>query len=127
MLSYKDYFTNEDMKPRGYDFMADGVLDDTHFQSKEEACDDFMQNSFNIVHGLIKKRRGRQWTDAFFEDMKKQDLTGKAIEYQEALKQALIEQAIYTYDNGDASASKYEGESAYAPKAVSALWDFIIF
>lgn len=127
MLSYKDYFTNEDMKPRGYDFMADGVLDDTHFQSKAEAVDDFLQNAFNIVHGLIKKRRGREWTKAFFTDMKKTDLTGKALEYQEALKEALIEQAIYTYDNGDASASKYEGESAYAPKAVSALWDFIIF
>ena len=127
MISYKDYITKEDLVPRGYILDADGVLDDTHFASKEDAIDDFMQNSFNIVHELVKRYRGREWTKAFFEDMKKQDLTGKALEFQEALHEALIEQAIYIYDNGDASASRYDGEKPYSPKAVAALWDLVIF
>lgn len=126
MFNYSDYISNSDLVPRGYDLYADGVLDDTHFQSRDDAVNDFMQNSFEIVTGLITKYNGREWTDAFLEDMKKNDLTGRALKFQEAFKGALIEQCIYTYDNGDASASKYTGESHYAPKAVSKLWGLVI-
>lgn len=38
---YKDYMTNDDLITRGYDLFADGVLDDTHFRTREEAVDDF--------------------------------------------------------------------------------------
>lgn len=126
MFSYKDYITKEDLVPRGYILDADGVLDDTHFASREDAVDDFMQNAFDIVEGLIKEYRGKEFTDAFFTDMKHDDLTGKALEYQKLLKKALIEQCIYTYDCGDADASKYTGETPYSPKAVKLLWDEIL-
>ena len=111
--------------------MLDGVLDSTHFDNVEDAVDDFMQNSCKVVYNLIKDYRGREWTNAFFEDMKKTDLTGKALEYQEALHNAIIEQAIFTYDNGDSQATASNDErkdyTAYAPKAVKELWDLVLF
>ena len=126
MTSYKDYVSASELDKRGYQLDKDGVLATEHFQTVEDAVDDFMQNSFDIVQELVRNYRGRKWTDAFYEDMKKTDLTGKALEFQEALKEAIIQQAIYTYDNGDSSASAYKGESHYAPKAVSALWGLVI-
>jgi len=126
MTSYKDYVSASELDKRGYQLDKDGVLATEHFQTVEDAVDDFMQNSFDIVQELVRNYRGRKWTDAFYEDMKKTDLTGTALEFQEALKEAIIQQAIYTYDNGDASASAYKGESHYAPKAVSVLWGLVI-
>lgn len=126
MFSYKDYITKEDLVPRGYILDDDNVLDITHFNSKEDAIDDFMQNAFDIIEGLVVEYRGREFADAFFTDMKRDDLTGKALEIQNRLKKALIEQNIYTYDNGDAEASKYVGEKPYAPKAVKLLWGEVL-
>ena len=126
MTSYKDYVSASELDKRGYQLDKDGVLATEHFQTVEDAVDDFMQNAFDIVKELVRNYRGRKWTDAFYEDMKKTDLTGKALEFQEALKEAIIQQAIYTYDCGDASASAYKGESHYAPKAVSVLWGLVI-
>ena len=126
MTSYKDYVSASELDKRGYQLDKDGVLATEHFLTVEDAVDDFMQNAFDIVQELVRNYRGRKWTDAFYEDMKKTDLTGKALKFQEALKEAIIQQAIYTYDNGDASASAYKGESHYAPKAVSVLWGLVI-
>lgn len=126
MFSYKDYITKEDLVPRGYILDDDNVLDITHFNSKEDAIDDFMQNAFDIIEGLVVEYRGREFADAFFTDMKRDDLTGKALEIQNRLKKALIEQNIYTYDNGDSEASKYVGEKPYAPKAVKLLWGEVL-
>lgn len=75
---------------------------------------------------MIEKYRGREWTKAFLEDMKKDDLSGRALEFQQAFKKALIEQAIYTYDNGDSQASAYNGQNPYGEKAVQALWGLVI-
>lgn len=125
-MEYQNYFTNEDLVPRGYDLYADGVLEDTHFKSRTDAVNDFCENAFNIIKNLIEKYRGIPWTAFFLDDMKRTDLTGMAKKFQDAFKTALIEQCIYTYDNGDASASKYVGESHYAPKAVEALWGLVI-
>ncbi len=129
-IDYKDYVSLEELKQRGYNLQADGVLDDTHFENREDAINDFMLNVCNIIYNLVKEYRGRKWTDAFFEDMKKTDLTGKALEYQESLHDAIIEQAIFTYDNGDSQASASNEErkynTAYAPKAVSELWDIVL-
>lgn len=123
MFSYKDYITKEDLVPRGYILDDDNVLDTTHFNSKQDAIDDFMQNAFDIIEGLIVDYRGKEFADAFFTDMARNDLTGKALKIQKTLKKALIEQNIYTYDCGDAEASKYVGEKPYAPKAVKLLWE----
>ena len=130
MINYKDYIDLEDLKKRGYNLQADGVLDDSHFENRDDAIDDFLGNTTKIIYNLVKDYRGKSFADAFFDDMKKTDLTGKALEYQEALHNALIEQAIYTYDNGDSETSSINDErkanSVYAPKAVKELWELVL-
>ena len=129
-INYKDYITLEELRKKGYNLKADGVLDITHFDNVDDAVDDFLNTTSKIVYNLIKEYRGYKWTDAFFNDMKQTNLTGVALEYQQALHNALIEQAIFTYDNGDSQASANNEErsynTAYAPKAVSELWELLL-
>ena len=129
-MDYTKYITLEDLRERGYNLEADGVLDDSHFDSREDAINDFMLNVCNIVFNLIKSYRGRMWTTAYFNDMAKDDLTGKALEYKEALHNAIIEQAIFNYDNGDSQATADNEDrkhhTAHAPKAAAELWDLVL-
>ena len=124
MFSYKDYIQPEQLIKRGYDLAA--ILDTSHFQSTEDAVDDFMQNVFDEIYDLIEKYRGEAWTYAFFTDMKRSDLTGEALRYQERLNKALLEQCIYVYDNGDTEATFDEGKKPYGEKAVNAMWSNIL-
>ena len=124
MFSYKDYITPQDFIKRGYDFAT--ILDTSHFQSVEDAIDDFIQTGFDEIYDLIEKYRGEAWTEAFFTDMKRTDLTGEALKYQERLKKALIEQCIYIYDNGDTEATFDDGRKPYSEKAVNAMWSNIL-
>ena len=130
MIDYKKYITLEELRERGYNLEADGVLDDSHFDSREDAINDFMLNVCNIVFNLIRSYKGRKWTTAFFEDMAKENLTGAALEYKEALHNAIIEQAIFTYDNGDSQATSSNEDrkynTPYSPKAVAELWDLVL-
>ena len=130
MIDYTKYITLEDLRERGYNLEADGVLDDSHFDSRQDAINDFMLNVCNIVFNLIKSYRGRMWTTAYFNDMAKDDLTGKALEYKEALHNAIIEQAIFNYDNGDSQATADNEDrkhhTAHAPKAAAELWDLVL-
>lgn len=127
-LDYKDYFTKDNLRVRGYNLEADGVLDISHFDTLEDAIDDFMDNALRTIYNLFVKYKGRKWTDYFFSDMKNVDLTGVALEYKGLLNRALVEQAIFIYDNGDASAnaSLDETKTEYAPKAVAEIWDILI-
>lgn len=130
-LNYNDYFTKEDLRVRGYNLEAEGVLDRSHFDTLEDAINDFMYNTTRAIYNLFVEYRGRKWADAFFSDMKNIDLTGKALEYKELLKNALIEQAIFIYDNGDsganASIEDRAFKSKYAPKAIAEIWDILIW
>lgn len=125
-FKYSDYFTADDLVKRGYDLMQDGVLDTTHFRSKEDAVDDFLQNAFDVIYDLVVKFRGEKWAIAFFTDMKHTDLTDDAKYYQEKLKYALIQQVIYIYDNGDTQATFHDGRKPYSEKAVNAIWSNIL-
>ena len=130
-LVFTDYFTKEDLRKRGYDLEADGVLDTSHFNSKEDAIADFMDNTLRAIYNLFVEYRGRKWADAFFSDMKNTDLTGIPLEYKELLKRALVEQAIYIYDNGDSNANASNDDRAnkspYSPKAIAEIWDVLNF
>lgn len=130
-LDYKNYFTKEDLRVRGYNLEADGVLDISHFDTLEDAINDFMDNTLRAVYNLFVQYRGRKWTDAFFDDMTQENLSGTALDYQERLKRALIEQAIFIYDNGDSNANaSYDdraSKSELSPKAVAELWDILIW
>ncbi len=130
MIDYKKYVSLEELRKRGYNLEKEGVLDTSHFDSIQDAVDDYMLNVCNIVFHLISRYRGRVWTRAYFEDMAKDGLTGTALEYKEALHNAIIEQAIFTYDNGDSEANSSnddrEHNTAFSPKAVAELWDLVL-
>lgn len=128
-LTYTDYFTKEELRKRGYNLESDGVLDISHFDSINDAIDDFMNTALRAIYNLCVQYKGRNWADAFFHDMALSDLDGVALDCKQRLNLALIEQAIYIYDNGDSNASsnreEYKERSPYAPKAVVELWDIL--
>lgn len=130
-LNYKNYFTKDNLRVRGYNLESDGVLDRSHFDSLDDAVDDFMDSTFRIIYNLFVEYKGREFANAFFTDMARNDLTGKALEYKERLNRALIEQAIFIYDNGDSEADSNNQErsyrSPYAPKSVKELWDILYY
>lgn len=121
-FNYKDYFTKEDLAKRGYNFEQDGVLETSHFASREDAIDDFMNDAFDTILHLIEDYRGEHWAEAYFTDMASTELDGTALKWKKSLNKALIEQAIFIYDNGNPNATFHDGRSQYAPKAIEALW-----
>ena len=118
----------EKLQKRGYDFTNASVIDITHFESQNDAIDDFLQNVFDMIHELIVFNRGHEWAKAFFEDMQQTDLEGEALDYKNMLIDALVQQAIYIYDNGDSQASsdKEEKRQPYSEKAMQKLWGRIL-
>lgn len=124
MFTYSNYYSDIqiDLTKRGYDLTADNVLDSTHFETKEDAINDFLQGAFDNIYDLVVKYRGEQWADAYFTDMQSNSLTGEALVYKQKLQRAFIEQCIFIYDNGDTETTHFEGKYPYAPKAVNALW-----
>ena len=131
-MDYKLIISREDflqiMIKKGYDFTDKQVLDGVPFQTQEDAIDTYFQDVFDTIYNLVKDYRGKWWTEMFFEDMQHTDLTGVALKYKEALIEALWQQAIFVWDNGDsnANANKDDNRSPYSPKAVKVLWDLII-
>ena len=113
---------------RGYDLNDPSVLDGSHFATQDDAVDDFLQIAFDKIYELVRMYRGNHWTKAFFEDMQHDDLTGEALQYQTILKEAIVEQAVFIYVNGDKEAlsdSKDE-RTEYSPIAIKKLWNYII-
>ena len=131
-MDYKLIFSQENfveaVRKKGYDLRDNSVLNSTHFASQDDAVDEFLQNSFDAIYELIRDNRGNQWAELFFEDMS-QDLTSDddAIKYKAILKEALVEQVVYIWDNGDSDATADKDDrSPYAPKAVKKLWGNIL-
>lgn len=131
-MDYKLIISRDDfldiMLKKGYDFTDTQVLDGVPFQTQEDAIDTYFQDIFDTIYELIEDYRGRVWTKLFFQDMQHKDLTGDALEYQEALITALWQQAVFVWDNGDSSANanKDDNRLPYSPKAVKTLWDIIL-
>ena len=128
-LIYTNYFTKDDLRKRGYNLEADDVLDASHFDNLQDAIDDFMDNTLRKIYNMMIPYIGRNMTDSFFSDMANTDLTGVALDYKNRLNRALIEQAIFDYDNGDAqTTSSYDSQkdrASYSSKAIAELWDII--
>lgn len=130
-VEYTEVITRADfcekLAVRGYDLYT--ILDTTHFRSTEDAIDDFLTTVFDSVYELINEYRGKRWCKAFFEDMSisgMEDVTNEdQIEMNEWLIKALVEQAIFIYDNGnsDASASKEKTNNPYGEIPVRILWN----
>ena len=90
---WNDYISKEILRKRGYNLESNGVLDISHFDSVDDAIDDFCNGALNQLYELIAKYRSRAWADAFLSDMARNDLTNAiALEYQELFKDALMSQ-----------------------------------
>lgn len=131
-MDYKLIISRDDfldiMLKKGYDFTDTQVLDGVPFQTQEDAIDTYFQDIFDTIYHLIENYRGGWWTKHFFIDMQHTDLEGAALEYKEALIEALWQQAIFVWDNGDstANANKDDNRLPYSPKAVKVLWGLIL-
>ena len=127
LIISRDEFCTK-LKKRGYDLHDDSVLDGKHFETQEDAIDDFLQNVFDMVHDLVVFNRGFKWAKSFFEDMQSNELENEALEYKQALEDALIQQAIYIYDNGDSQATSemQDKREPYSEKAMQKLWGSIL-
>jgi len=133
-VEYTEVITRADfcekLAVRGYDLYT--ILDTTHFRKTEDAIDDFLATVFDSVYEMIDGYRGKKWCEAFFEDMSIEGMTGVTdsdqIETNEWLIKALVEQAIFLYDNGDsdASSSKEKTNNPYSEKTVRILWNHYI-
>lgn len=132
-MDYKQLITRDDflniMLKRGYDFTDTSILVGIHFPTQEDAIDDFFQNAFDTIYELIRENRGNGWTKLFYEDMVK-DLSDnpKALEFKTALIEAIVEQTIFYWDNGDrdAIADSQDTRVNYSPKAIRKLWEIIL-
>ena len=104
-MEYTKIITRDDyvsfLKRKGYDLKAEGVLDSVHFETIEDSVDAFLQDAFDIVYNEVADNRGAYWTRLFYDDMSQEQLSAYALEYKADLKQALVQQAIFMYDNGD--------------------------
>ena len=127
-MDYKLYLTYEDIQKRGYDLKVDGRLNLGDFPSIEEAIEDFIQEIFFSIYDLIESYKGKKWTKLFFEDMATvidKELHPNAYSMQETLKWAILEQAIFIYENGDimTSAQIQPDKTGYSPKVIRKLWN----
>lgn len=118
--------TIEDVKTRGYDLTKDGALLQGDFLTIQDSANQFITECCDMIWALIEKHRGVNWTTLFRKDMESQSLTGNALYYQEALKNVMLEQIVFIYENGDVNASSSIDVSkrAISPKVITKLYNY---
>ena len=120
--------TIEDVKTRGYDLTKDGALLQGDFLTIQDSANQFITECCDMIWELIEKHNGIEWTEKFKEDMSQQDLSGLALRYQNAIKNILLEQIVFIYENGNinANATKDENKRAISPKVITKLYNYDI-
>lgn len=89
---------------KGYDLKLPNKLNQGDFATIEEAVEDFIDEIVDKVFMLIAKRNTVEWTTKLFQDMDSEidsAIYPKAYQMQQLLKEALVYQALFIYDNGD--------------------------
>ena len=125
-MNYSSLLSYEDILSRGYDLKVEGRLVKGDFLTIEDAISQFCYEVVDSIVGLIEAYRGQLWTLEFIQDMCQDNLVGAALSYQDALKGAILDQAIFIYENGskEASAIVDNNRIEYSPKAMRRLWNF---
>ena len=128
MIDFKKFIDYDIFKERGYDLKVKGRLNQGDFATIDEAVDDFLKSCFENLYNLIESYRGITWTKMLFEDMS-QDLANESEQsqiYQEVIKWAVLEQAVFIYENGDINsrAKKDIEYVGYSPKVTRKLWSY---
>lgn len=116
----------DDIKKRGYDLKADGRLLQGDFATIEDSANQFIEECCDTVWGLIEKNRGFKWTQLFKKDIENETLKDELLDlFKERLKEAMVEQVVYIYENGDYNASGIIDATrrANSPKMLNKLYN----
>ena len=119
--------TIDDIKKRGYDLTVDGRMNQGDFLTIEDAANQFIEECCNSVWSLIEKNRGFKWTNLFKKDVENDEIKDDLLDlYKNRLKEAMIEQIIFIYENGDYNASGIVDATrkANSPKMLNKLYNF---
>lgn len=103
-MKYNNLLTYEAIMSKGYDLKLPNKLNQGDFATIEEAVEDFIDEIVDKVFMLIAKRNTVEWTTKLFQDMDSEidsNVYPKAYQMQQLLKEALVYQALFIYDNGD--------------------------
>ena len=120
-FTYKQYITLEDIKNEaGYDLTK--RLEQGDFSSKQEAADNYMQDQFEEVTGLISSKMGKIWTKNFLQDILTDADTEPVIEeMRDAFKNALKEHIVYRFEVGDPVAVGDSNTPRYSERMIDIL------
>ena len=120
-FTYKQYITLEDIKNEaGYDLAK--RLEQGDFSSKQEAADNYMQDQFEEVTGLISSKMGKIWTKNFLQDILTDADTEPVIEeMRDAFKNALKEHIVYRFEVGDPVAVGDSNTPRYSERMIDIL------
>lgn len=118
--------TINDVKSRGYDLLADGRLNQGDFATIEASAEQFINECCDMVWAVIEKHRGFKWCEQFKRDMiSEENMLDVISYYRDAMKKVMLEQIVFIYENGDASANaiKDETKRSLSPKAINKLYN----
>lgn len=120
-FTYKQYITLEDIKEEaGYDLTK--RLEQGDFTSKQEAADNYMQDQFEEVTGLISSKMGKIWTKNFLQDiLTDADIEPVIEEMRDAFKNALKEHIVYRFEVGDPVAVGDSNTPRYSERMIDIL------
>lgn len=120
-FTYKQYITLDDIKNEaGYDLTK--RLEQGDFASKQEAADNYMQDQFEEVTGLISSKMGKIWTKNFLQDiLTDADIEPVIEEMRDAFKNALKEHIVYRFEVGDPVAVGDSNTPRYSERMIDIL------
>lgn len=119
--TYKNYMTLQVFKQEtGYDLTQ--RVEQGDLNSKEEAADNFMQDSFNELKRLVASKKGIYWTNNFLSDiLTDADSNPVIMQMKLGFIEAFKELVIYRFEAGDPDAIGDSNLPRYSEKFIEAL------
>jgi hypothetical protein len=119
--TYTNYMTLQEFKDEtGYDVTSRAEEGD--LATKEEAANNFMQDSFNELKTLISSKRGPYWTNNFLQDILTDADNNQVIKMMaEGFREAFKQLALYRWETGDPDALGDSNLPRYNEKTIEAL------
>lgn len=119
--TYANYMTLQEFKEEtGYDVGSRAEQGDLN--TKVEAANNFMQDSFNELKTLISSKKGIYWTKNFLQDILTDADENPVIKMMaEGFREAFKQLALYRWEAGDPDAVGDSNLPRYNEKTIEAL------
>lgn len=119
--TYTNYMTLQEFKEEtGYDVGSRAEQGDLN--TKVEAANNFMQDSFNELKTLISSKKGIYWTKNFLQDILTDADENPVIKMMaEGFREAFKQLALYRWEAGDPDAVGDSNLPRYNEKTIEAL------